>query len=151
MSATLTPNYIVGAAIAVSVGSSLAFCKSGKTSRNANAIKCTNARSAGYQQFKGGNKGATVSLELVYNADSPLSIVEGSEITLIVDTLGYETSEGLANPSSTPAGRLITMQVLITGVDDAWDSDGDYGVTIAGNSTGPYAVVDTATGATSTT
>jgi hypothetical protein len=150
-SATLTPNIAVGQAIALSVGGALMFAKSGKLTRNCAAIKVTNAKSGGYHQYKAGMKGATLSSALVYNGDSPPAVEEGTEVTVIFDSVGYETSEGLANTSSTPTGRLITAQFLITVVSDEWECEGDYGVNIEGVSTGAYSVVDTATGATPTT
>ncbi len=155
MPVVLTPNITIGEAVAVSVGGTLMYCKSGSVDRKAAAVKVTNARSGGYAQNKGGTKSADLSLELVYNGDSPPAIVEGTEVTVIFDSVGYETSEGLANPTSTttpaPVGRLVTGQFLVTGVKDAWQVEADYGVTITATSTGPYTVADTATGATPTT
>jgi N-acetylmuramoyl-L-alanine amidase CwlA len=152
MSATLTPNILVGEAVALSVGGTLMFAKSGKLTRSSAAIKVTNSQSGGYQQYKAGVKGATLNAELVYNGDAPpTGVVEGEEVTVIFDAVGYETSHDLENPSSTPTGRLITAQFLITEVSDTWEVEGDYGVSLTANSTGAYTVVDTATGATSTT
>jgi len=155
MPVVLTPNITIGEAVAVSVAGQLMFCKGGKVDRKAVAVKVTNARSGGFAQNKGGTRSADLSLELVYNGDSPPTIVEGTEVTVIFDSVGYETSEGLANPVTTttpaPAGRLITGQFLVTGVGDAWQCEADYGITITAISTGPYTVADTATGATPTT
>jgi hypothetical protein len=148
---TLTPNIAVGQAVALSIAGNLMFAKSGKITRNCAAIKVTNARSGGFQQYKAGMKGATLNAELVYNGDSPPALVEGTEVTVIFDSVGYETSESLENASTTPMGRLITAQFLITVVGDTWEVEGDYAVSIEANSTGAYTVVDTATGATSTT
>ena len=115
---TLTPNITVGQAVALSVGSALMFHKSGKITRNAAAIKVTNARSGGYQQYKAGVKGATLSAECVYNGDSPPAVVEGTEVTVIFDSVGYETSEGLANASTTPTGRAVMKLPEITRMVD---------------------------------
>lgn len=149
---TLTPNITVGAAVALSVGGQLMYVKGGKLDRSAVKIKVTNARSGGFQQFKAGIKGIEMSFDLVYNGDSPpTGVVEGTEVTAIFDSVGYETSENLENPSTTPTGRLITAQFLIGTVGDAWQVEGDYSVSVSASSTGAYTVVDTATGATPTT
>jgi hypothetical protein len=145
---TLTPNYLVGQAVALSVGGVLMYVKSGKNDRSAKGIDVSNARSGGFRQLKAGMKMADLSFELVYNADSPPSgIVEGAEVTVIFDAVGYESSEGLEDVSTTPTGRLITGQYLILTVGDGWACDGDYAVPVTAGSTGPYTVVDTATGA----
>lgn len=156
MSVTPTPNYLVGEAVAVSVGGSLMYVKGGSITRSAASINVSNARSAGYQQRKAGMKGSQLSMDLVYNGDSPPSmLIEGVEVTVIFDGVGYETSESLENiisgTPSTPTGRLITGQYLITSVKDAWTAEADYTVSVEAESTGAYTVVDTATGATPTT
>ena len=151
MPVVLTPNYLTGEAVAISVGGQLMFCKGGSFERSAAAIKVTNSRSGGSGQFRGGVKNANFSADLVYNGDSPPAVVEGTEVTVIFDSAGYETSQNLMNASTTPAGRLITAQVLITTVRDEWQVEGDYGVSISGVTTGAYTAVDTATGATTTT
>jgi hypothetical protein len=148
MSATLTPNILVGKAVALSVGGALAYAMGGSITRNAAAIKVTNARSAGFEQFKAGVKGAQVSYDAVYNGDDPPAIVEGTEVTVIFDSVGYEVSEAIANASTTPTGRLFTAQVLVTSIKDSWKVDADYGWSFDGVSTGAYTVVETATGAT---
>lgn len=148
---TPTPNYLVGQAVALSVGSSLMYVKGGSIARNCVSIKVTNARSGGFQQVKAGVRSAKLAFELVYNGDSPPALVEGQEVAVIFDSVGYETSENLEVPSTTPTGRLFTGQFLITGVKDAWQVEADYGVSIEADSTGAYTVLDTATGATPTT
>lgn len=149
---TLTPNITIGQAVALSVGGNLMYVTGGKLDRTAAQIKVTNARSGGYQQLKAGNKSAALSFDLVYNGDAPpTGVVEGAEVTVIFDGVGYEASEGIANPTTTPTGRLITGQFLIETVSDAWQVDGDFKVSVTANSTGVYTVVDTATGATATT
>jgi hypothetical protein len=151
MSATLTPNILVGKAVALSVGGSLAYATGGSITRNAAAIKVTNAKSGGYDQFKAGVKGGQVSYDAVYDGDDPPAIVEGTEVTVIFDSVGYEVSESIMNASTTPTGRLFTAQVLVTSIKDTWKVDADYGWSFDGVTTGAYTVVDTATGATATT
>lgn len=152
MSATLTPNYIVGKAVAVSVAGTLVYCTDGNTERTAAAVKVTNSRSAGFMQVKAGIKGATGTLNLVYNGDDPpTGIVEGAEVTLILDFVGYETSESIEVAASTPTGRLITMQALITSVKDTWNVEDNYSWSIDVQSSGAYTVVETATGASAIT
>lgn len=151
MSVVQTPNYTVGEAIALSVAGVLMYVKGGSVSRKVTSVDVSNARSGGYQQKKAGMKGSSLSFDLVYNGDSPpATIVEGLEATVIFDSAGYEVSEGLANPLilTPPVGRLISGQYLITSVKDAWTAAADYTVSVEADSTGPYTVVDTATGAT---
>jgi len=147
----LTPNYIVGKAVAVSVGGALTYNKGGSLTRNANQIKVTNARSLGYQQLKTGVKGAQLSLDLVYNGDDPPAIFEGQEITVIFDAIGYDTAESIPNPATTPAGRLITGQFNVGSIKDTWQTEGDYGWSLDAASTGAYTAVESATGLTTTT
>jgi hypothetical protein len=151
MSATLTPNYTVGKAVALSVGGALVYAMGGSITRNAAAIKVTNSRSGGFDQFKAGVKGGQVSYDAVYNGDDPPTIVEGTEVTVIFDSVGYEVSESILNATTTPTGRLFTAQVLVTSIKDTWKVDADYGWSFDGVTTGAYTCVDTATGATSTT
>jgi hypothetical protein len=156
MTVAITPNYNVGAAVALSVGGTMMYVKGGKVDRSAAKIVVTNARSAGYQQLKAGNKMADLSFDLVYNGDSPpVGIVEGVEATVIFDSVGYETTEGLEDGAggtpTTPSGRLISGQFLILTVSDAWQVDADYGMSVTASSTGAYTVVDTATGASDIT
>src|SRR5579862_2631636 len=143
MSATLTPNILVGKAVAVSVGGALAYHKGGKIARSAKQIKVSNARSAGFDQYKAGTKGATLNLDLVYNGDDPPALQEGTEVTVIFDAVGYEVSESILNASTTPMGRLLTAQALIGTITDSWQYDGDYGWTLDAVTTGPYTCVDT--------
>lgn len=152
MSATLTPNYLIGEAVALSVAGQLMFVTGGKITRAAIQINVTNARSGGYRQLKAGNKSSDLDFDVVYNGDAPpTGLVEGEEVTVIFDAVGYEASQSIANPGTTPTGRLITGQYLIGNVSDAWQQDADYKVSVTANSTGAYTVVDTATGATPTT
>jgi hypothetical protein len=149
---TLTPNITVGMAVALSVGGQMMFVKGGKLDRSAVKVKVTNARSGGFQQFKAGVKGIEMTFDLVYNGDSPPSgVIEGEEVTVIFDSVGYETSESIENATTTPTGRLITSQFLIGSVSDAWSVDSDYGVSVSASSTGAYTIVDTATGASDIT
>jgi hypothetical protein len=152
MPATLTPNYTVGKAVAVTVGAALAYAKGGSLPRSVASINVSNARSGGYQQRKAGMKGASLSLDLVYNGDDPpTGIVEGNEVTVIFDSIGFETAESIMDASTTPTGRLITGQFLIVTVKDTWQAESDYGWSIECESTGPYTVVETATGLTTIT
>jgi hypothetical protein len=151
MPTTLTPNYLTGKAVALQVGGALAYTTGGNIARSVVPVKVTNARSGGFQQLKAGVKGAKLSMEAVYNGDDPPTIQEGTEITVIFDSVGYETSENIENSTggvaTTPLGRLITAQYLVTIVTDTWQVEADYKWSLEGESTGAYTVVDTATGA----
>ena len=151
MPATLTPNYAIGAAVAISLNGKLAYQKSGDLTRGVVKIKVTNARSGGFQQLKAGIKSSQLNLELVYNGDDPPAFAEGQELTVIFDAIGYESSEDLEDPSTTPVGTLLTGQYLLESIKQSWQVEADYGWTLALDSTGAYTVAETATGATATT
>lgn len=150
MSATLTPNYIIGEAVAVSVAGALAFVKSGDLTDGIVKIKVTNSRSGGFQQLKAGIASSQLNLELVYNGDSPPAFSRGQEVTIIFDSIGYETGDDLEDASTTPTGELITGQYLVESIKRSWAVDGDYGWSVAFDSTGPF-TIGSATGATTTT
>jgi hypothetical protein len=151
MPATLTPNINIGKAVAISVGGALAYAKGGDLERSVVSLNVTNARSGGYMQKKAGTKGATLSMDLVYNGDDAPAVSEGQEVTVIFDSIGYETAQSIMDPSTTPSGRLVTGQYLIVKVKDSWKCDADYSWSLDMESTGVYTAVDTATGLTTIT
>ncbi len=146
----LTPNYLVGKCVAVKAGSKFAYAESGNADRSVNVVKVTNGRSGGFQQVKSGTKMCKGTISCVYNGDDPpTEIVEGAEITLIIDAVGYVIEQAIADitPGSppvttTPAGRLITMQALIATVKDSWNVETDYKWSFDFESTGAYTVVE---------
>lgn len=150
--ATNTPNYITGQAVAVIVGGKAAYCADGTATRKVKLITVTNSRSGGYQQVKAGTKSASVSINCFYNGDDPpTGIVEGAEVVLVVDTLGNATEIGSNNPSSTPKGRFLEIPMLIEQIVDKWSSDGDYKWTFDGQSSGAYVVSENSADQTTTT
>jgi hypothetical protein len=154
MSATLTPNYLVGAAVAVSVAGTEAYVKSGDLTRGVVKITVTNSKSGGYQQLKAGIKSSQLNLECVYNGDAPPTIIEGQEVTVIFDGVGFESGDNLEDGAggtpTTPGGTLLTGQYLVEIIKDSWVVDGDYSWSLALDSTGSY-TVGSATGATPST
>lgn len=145
-----TPNYIVGKCVAVLVGGSQLYAKSGNTERKVNVVRTTNSRDQGYQSLKAGIKSATASITCVYNGDSPPTLTEGTEVTLIVDTVGYMEVDHFENPTDNPTGTVLTMQALVTSIKDTWNVEDDYTWSFDCESTTPYTVA-TATGATPST
>ena len=142
--------YIVGKLVAVAVvtgtGSSAvtkyAYASKGSCSRTAKSITKTNARSGGYQEVRAGVKSATGSVDCAYNgSDPPVGIVEGANVVLIIDTVGYAPATGSGGGDVT-AGRVITMPVMIEKVDDNWQADDDYGWTFSYQSNGAYTVAE---------
>lgn len=135
----VTPNYIVGKAVAVEAGGQYIPATGGNVDRAVIPIKVTNANSGGFAQYKAGVKGATGTINMVYNGDSPPTIEEGQEITVICDVVGNETA--FENPTEgPPTGLMIAMNVLITTVKAAWQVDADFNYSFDYMSSGPYTV-----------
>jgi hypothetical protein len=123
----VTPNYIVGKAVAVEVGGEYI------------PATVTNANSGGYQQYKAGIKGASGSIAMVYNGDSPPTIVEGMELYVVCDVVGNETP--FENPTEgPPTGLQVAMNVLVTAVKASWQVDADFNYSFDYMSSGPYAI-----------
>lgn len=107
----VTPNILVGKVVAVSYNGTLMYATKGDHSRSVNVVKVTNARSGGYQQLKPGIKAARGSAEVVYNGDDPLTITEGTEVTIVWTPTG---------------GTAKTFTALVTNVKESFVVDGDY-------------------------
>jgi hypothetical protein len=133
---TPTPNILVGKCVAVYVGGVWLYSKGGSVSRKADLIKVTNARSKGYTQLRPGIKAASGSVDLVFNCQDPLQMLNpGQEVDLVIDTTGTD-----ANPTAV-VGMIHTLKAVLGEITDSWQVDGDFGISINWESSGEWQTV----------
>lgn len=120
-----TPNYLVGVVLGISFKGVDMYATKADMTRSVNVVKCTNAKSGGYQEVRPGIKSAKGSCEVVYNGDDPITIEEGDEGDLVWKPTG---------------GATRTFPVLISNAKEGITIDGDYTYSFDFESSGSFAL-----------